>query len=262
MVRPEVTDAQILLAELYDHVVPYQERTDVPFFVSSTRAEAGPTLEVGCGTGRVLIPIARAGVPVVGLDASPAALAVCRRKLGVEEPAVQRRADLVLGDMRSFELGRSFSSAIAPFRAFQHLETVEEQLECLTAIRRHLQPGAVFVLDLFNPDLARLAVDPAGEEEEPPFTLEDGTRVVRRVRVLDRDLARQIVSVRFTYALNGAGGSRDVMQEIRLRYLFRFEAEHLLARCGFDLEQVYSDYEQRPFGSSYPGELVLIARAR
>jgi ubiquinone/menaquinone biosynthesis C-methylase UbiE len=64
------------IAELYDHVVPYRERRDVDFFVAAARESGGPVLEVGCGTGRVLLPIARAGVDIVGLDLSSSMLAV------------------------------------------------------------------------------------------------------------------------------------------------------------------------------------------
>jgi len=93
-------------AEFYDHVVPYRERQDVAFFVELAREAGGPVLEVGCGTGRVLIPTARAGFEIVGLDLSPSMLAVCRESLAQEPAEVQARVELVEGDMRDFDLGR------------------------------------------------------------------------------------------------------------------------------------------------------------
>jgi ubiquinone/menaquinone biosynthesis C-methylase UbiE len=69
------------VADLYDHVALHRERPDVAFFVDAAKASGGPVLEVGCGTGRVLIPTARAGIDIVGLDLSPHMLAVCRRRL-------------------------------------------------------------------------------------------------------------------------------------------------------------------------------------
>src|SRR5947209_15436608 len=115
------------IADLYDHVVPYRDRPDVGFFVEAARTAGGPVLEIGCGTGRVLIPTARAGLDIVGLDLSPHMLAVCRQRLRGESEGVRERVELVQADMRSFELGRRFTLATIPFRPFQHLLTVEDQ---------------------------------------------------------------------------------------------------------------------------------------
>src|SRR5882762_9513202 len=94
------------LAEFYDHVAPYQNRQDVNFFVEMAQRFEGPVLELGCGTGRVLIPTARAGLEIVGLDASSPMLSVCRKKLSHEPETVQSRVpELVDGDMRDFDLG-------------------------------------------------------------------------------------------------------------------------------------------------------------
>jgi ubiquinone/menaquinone biosynthesis C-methylase UbiE len=91
------------VAELYDHVVAYRERPDVDFFVEAAREAGSPVLELGCGTGRVLIPTARAGIDIVGLDSSPSMLAECRRRLAEETEPVRSRVDLVQADMRRFD---------------------------------------------------------------------------------------------------------------------------------------------------------------
>jgi cyclopropane fatty-acyl-phospholipid synthase-like methyltransferase len=104
-----MTDEYEEVAELYDYVVPYATRGDVEFYVDEARAANGPVLEVGCGTGRVLIPTARAGVPIVGLDGSPSMLAHCRTKLRAEPADVQASVELHAGDMRAFDLGRTFA---------------------------------------------------------------------------------------------------------------------------------------------------------
>ena len=77
-------DEYAVTADLYDHVVPYRDRDDVNFFVALAKELEAPVLEIGCGTGRVLIPIAQAGIDVVGLDLSPTMLEVCRRRLRTE----------------------------------------------------------------------------------------------------------------------------------------------------------------------------------
>ena len=143
------------VADLYDHVAHHQLRPDVAFFVEAATAGAGPVLEVGCGTGRILIPTARAGIAITGLDLSPHMLAICRQNLLDEPPDVQARADLVEGDMRSFDLGRKFGLITLPFRPFQHLTTVEDQLACLKTLHRHLEPEGRLIIDLFNPSRKR-----------------------------------------------------------------------------------------------------------
>jgi len=251
------------VAELYDHVVPYRDRPDVDFFVEAAQELGGPVLEVGCGTGRVLIPTARAGIDIVGLDLSPYMLQICRDRLRQEPEAVQARVQLIEADMRDFELSDIFALATIPFRPFQHLTTIEDQLACLQSIHRHLNDGGRLILDLFNPWLERLVEDNIGEEfgEEPEFTMPDGRRVIRRHCVVDRDLSNQINHVELIYYITHPDGRQErQVHAFPMRYLFRFEAEHLLARCGFQVEHVYADYDKTPFGSKYPSELIMVAR--
>jgi SAM-dependent methyltransferase len=250
-------------AEFYDHVAPYRERTDVAFYVEMAQAAGGPVLEVGCGTGRVLIPTARAGVEITGLDLSPSMLAVCRQSLAQESAETQARARLVEGDMRDFGLAQQFALVTLPFRPFQHLTSVEDQIACLTTIRRHLAPGGRLVLDLFNPSLPYLA-DPARLDEfgdEPEIVMPDGRRVLRRARITARDYFNQVQDTELIYYVTHPDGSQErLVHSFPMRYLFRFEAEHLLARCGFGVEALYADYDRSPYGSKYPGELIFVAR--
>lgn len=251
------------IADLYDHVVPYRDRPDVGFFVEAARAAGSPVLEVGCGTGRVLVSTARAGLDVVGLDLSPKMLAVCRERLQAEPETVRSRARLVEADMRRFELGQKFTLATVPFRPFQHLLTVDDQLACLASIRAHLVDGGRLILDLFNPSLDMLASPASGEEggEEPEFTTPDGRRVVRKHRAVATDRFRQVNDYELIYYVSHPDGRQErLVQAFPLRYLFRFEAEHLLARAGFEVEHLYADFDKRPYGSAYPGELLFVAR--
>jgi SAM-dependent methyltransferase len=195
MTEPENNDEYASIAELYDHIIPYQNRPDVNFFVEAARDAGGPVLEVGCGTGRILIPTARAGVEISGLDLSEHMLAVCRERLKAEPKPVRSRVKLVKGDMRQFELARTFSLVTLPFRPFQHLTTVEDQLACLDCIRRALAKGGKLILDIFNPSLEALARQNTGEEmaDEPEFSMPDGRRVIRRHKVASKDLFNQII---------------------------------------------------------------------
>jgi len=250
-------------AEFYDQLIPYRERGDIAFFVEMAQESRGPVLEVGCGTGRVLIPTAQAGVEIVGLDLSSYMLAVCRTNLAQEPPEVQARARLVEGDMRDFDLGREFALATIPFRPFQHLTTVEDQIACLGAIYRHLAPGGRLILDLFNPSIPYLAAPERLEEwdDVPEFAMPDGRRVRRRARITRRDYFDQVQDVELIYYVTHGDGRRErLVHSFPMRYLFRFEAEHLLVRCGFVVEALYAGYDKSPYGSKYPGELIFVAR--
>jgi SAM-dependent methyltransferase len=251
------------VAEFYDHVAPYRDRQDIAFYVETARESGGPVLEIGCGTGRILIPTAQAGVEIVGLDYSERMLAACRGRLSNEPAEVRSRVQLVRGDMRRFDLGRTFSLVTTPFRPFQHLITVEDQLSCLACIHRHLADGGRLVLDLFNPDLARLVDDKylSEQEEEEPFSVPDGRRVTRRHRTVSRDLLNQIIQTELIYYVTHPDGREErLVHAFPFRHLFRFEAEHLLVRSGFSVEHVYADYDKSPYGSKYPGELIFVAR--
>ena len=256
-------DEREFVAEFYEHIAPYKQREDIEFWVEMARESGGPILEIGCGTGRILLPIARAGIEITGLDLSPAMLSICRQKLAHEPPAVRDRVQLVEGDMRRFILAREFALVTTPFRPFQHLLSVEDQLECLNTIQSHLAPGGRLVLDLFNPSLHFLVSDNVTIEygDEPEFLMADGRRILRRERISSRDLFSQVQNVEAIYYVAHPDGREErLVHSFPMRYLFRFEAEHLLARCGLQVEIFYADFDRSPFGSKYPGELIIVAR--
>lgn len=251
------------IADLYDHVVPYRERQDVPFFVGAAQEAGGSVLEVGCGTGRVLIPTARAGIRITGLDLSTHMLQICRERLAKEPADVQARVTLIEADMRHFELGEQFPLITLPFRPFQHLTTVEDQLACLTTIHRHLAADGRLILDLFNPSFEALTKDNLDQEfgDEPAFTTPDGRQVIRRNKIVARDPFRQITQVELIYYVTYPDGREEsLVHAFPMRYLFRYEAEHLLARAGFVIEHLYAGYDKSAYGSTYPGELIFVAR--
>src|SRR5690606_13848784 len=249
-------------AEYYDYVTSH--RRDVAFFVEMAQAAGGDVLEIGCGTGRVLLPTARTGVNITGFDLSTAMLTICQQRLTQEPEAVQARVQLVQGDMRDFDLGRTFALVTMPFLPFQHLLTVDDQLACLNCIQRHLQPGGRLVVDLFNPSVHILANDAnIGVEtvRESEFTLPDVRRVLWLDKVVSRDLSKQVQDVEIIYDVTYPDGRTErQVQAFPMRYLFRYEMEHLLARTGFTVEHVYADYNRTPYGEKYPGDLIFVAK--
>jgi SAM-dependent methyltransferase len=248
-------------AEVYDAI--YADRDDVTFWhAMAALAGGGPLLEIGCGTGRVALALARAGHEVTGLDLSAPMIDRARAKLSAEEPAVRERVSLVVGDMTSFDLGRRFAMIASPFGGFQHLTTVDEQLACLTCCRAHLRPGGTLVLDLFNPSPV-----PTDCLEDEPVDAEDEAKLVewsrgRRIRswidVVGYRPAEQVNECELVCEIVEAdGSSRRIGDAFPLRYLFRFELEHLLVRAGFELAGLYGDYDRSPFAAESPGMIAV-----
>jgi len=252
------------LARLYDQVVPYRDRPDVKLFVDAALESGGPVLEIGCGTGRVLLPTARAGISITGLDLSKNMLDVLRDHLRKEPAEVQERVNLVQGDMRNFNLGKNFPLVTTPFRPFQHLITTEDQIKCLENIHNHLEPNGILILDIFNPSLNGLTADDLGQERdlESKFITSEGIEVRRSDKVVARDHFTQVQDVELIYYLTHPDGREErIVHAFPMRYLFRYEAEHLLCRCGFEVLNVFADYDKKPFGSANPGELIFFSRA-
>jgi SAM-dependent methyltransferase len=255
-------------AEFYDFLPLYAERKDVDFYVEEAEhAQAAaaqgvtPVLELGCGTGRVLIPVAVAGVRIVGLDLSPAMLARARAKLAAQPDAVRKRATLVEGSMTSFDLGGKFQLLTTPFRAFQHLLDIEAQLACLNCARRHLAPGGRLILDMFHTRPEGMYAESWKQEREdgPPVTLPDGRIFRRTSRIVEFHRATQHNDVEFCCYLTFPGGREErTTQRFPLRYFFRYEVEHLLSRAGFRVVAVYGDFQRTPFADDSP-DMITVA---
>ena len=255
-------DRSPFIAELYDYIATLAARPDIDFYVNAAREYGGPVLELGCGTGRILIPTARAGIEVSGVDASEQMLAACRRRLDDETPEVRGRTTLYAGDMRALDLRRRYRLITLPFRLFQYLLTVEEQLACLAAVDRHLEASGWLILDVAEPSIQNLAspLDTA-ETDEQPFRHPDGRTIIRHHRLLERDLCSQTFSTELAFDVTYLDGRTErFAHQHRFRYLFRLEAEHLLARAGFIVSNVFSDFDRSPYGAKYPGTLIFIAR--
>lgn len=248
-------------AEIYDSVYSYV-REDIPFYVEEARRAGGPVLELGCGTGRVAIPIAKAGVEVVGLDSSPAMLEVARRKL---RNLRGRRAYLTLvqADMRDFALDQKFNLAIIPFRGFLALLTVEDQIKALLNIRRHLAPGGKLVFNVFVPDLNMLV-----QEGDVPYHLRDVIVPESGVRLVlwhqsSYDNHNQILNARIIVEELDEDGvvRRRLYRDFQLRYAHRWEIHHLLRWCGYEVLDLYGDFDRSPFDES-SDEMVWVAGLR
>ena len=247
-----------VLASLYD-AFPFD--ADIPYYLDLASRHDGPVLELGCGTGRLMIPLALAGHRVVGLDASAAMLTVARRKLEAASVG-DDAARLVRGNFSSFQLPERFGLAILAVHTFAYVVDRRDQQRTLTAVAEHLQPGGHLVLDLLNPSPAWL-LEPRGSLRQDLFEelRREGMVVTRTETVVDTDLAAQVRVIRSAYEMVTEEGVTKRFVEWPLRYTYRFEAEHLLERCGFEVEAVHGGYRREPFTSGSP-VLLLVARRR
>jgi SAM-dependent methyltransferase len=239
---------------------------DVQFYREEAHAAGPPVLELGCGTGRVLLPIAESGVRIVGLDRSPAMLAALRRRLAKYGAETQRRVELVEGDMRDFSLPQRFNLVTIPYRAFLHLLTVKAQRQALDCIREHLADDGRLVFNVFDPDLEVIAahrgVLGAALKKDCEFRHpENGHRVVVWAAG-HYDPEQQLLEQDFIFEeLDDAGRVvAKTYSPLALRYVHRYEMRHLLELCGYKVEALYGDFNRGPF--HYGVEQIWVARKR
>jgi len=255
---------EAFVAEYYDHLPVTAGRPDVEFYVEAAKSQGGPILELGCGTGRVLVPIARAGVRITGLDQSKPMLERARAKLAQEPREVQERVRLVDGDMTNFALDEKFRLVIIPFRPFQHLLTVEAQLACLGHVHRHLAAGGRLIVDFFQTDPRRM-FDPQFFEESaglPEVKLPDGRMVRLTDRVIAYHRAEQQNDVEMYFNVRHSDGRMErLVHAFTVRYFFRFEVEHLLARSGFRVVEAFGGFDRSPLADESPDMIFVAERA-
>lgn len=234
---------------------------DVPFFLELASRLGGPVLELGCGTGRVGIELARAGHKVVGLDLSPEMLKVYGAKLEREDQAVRERVTLLEGDMASFDLSRQFALVIVPFRGFQHLLDVQSQRACLMQVRTHLAQSGRFVFDAFNPSLPYISnAVQKGRTWAYDVVVSDGTGgTLMRAMYANPNPGEQRHELALRYEQLDASGMLvgTWVETLPLRWLYRYEAEYLLELCGLRIEEAYGSYDKTPLNGNSK-ELIFV----
>ncbi len=224
---------------------------DIAFYVEEARRARGACLEFGCGTGRILGPVADSGVEAWGVDASEGMLAQARRRCGA-------RARLRRGDMREIDLGRTFALVTIPFRALSHLVETEDHLRTFRNARRHLAAGGHLAFDVFQPD-PRFLAEPWPETMQ--FERAEGEGRLRRFASGVPRISRQVSEVRMRWEIERGDGRVDHEEcSFAMRWFFRFELEHALAREGFRIEALYGDFERHPL-DDLSKEMIFVAAA-
>jgi len=246
------------LARLYD----WQHRElveDISFFVELAKQHGSPVLEVGCGTGRVIIPLAREGIRVVGVDLSSHMLAIARRKIDDEAAEVRERIELQQGDMRDFSLGREFPCVFVPQAAVFHLDGQEAVRGSFRNFHEHTKPGGVILVDVVSPD--RMKNQEVGREVMVGERIapETGLRNRELNEKLYIDRERQVVCCKHSFIVGEGDRERRIEVQQKYRWLEEQEAVALFREVGCREVTVFGDYDRSPFGESSP-RLILLAR--
>jgi SAM-dependent methyltransferase len=225
------------IAGLYD---PWSRSVteDVDFYVSEARRAGGPVVELGVGTGRIAIPIARQGIRVIGVDSSREMLAACRRR--ADDEGVSELLDLRLGDLRTPPIDEPVPLVICPFRSYLHLADDGERVEALTAARAALAPDGCLVFDVFAPKPDDIAETHGLWLEREPGIYE---------------LAEWDESAR-TLTLSVRGPSSEAT--MALAWISRAEWQQLLEETGFTVEACYGWFDRTPFRDGE--DMIFVAR--
>ena len=225
------------IAELYD---PWSRSVveDIGFYVEEALASGGPVVELAVGTGRIAVPTAKAGVQVIGIDASAGMLAVAADHARAE--GVSELLDLRLGDLREPPVSERVPLVTIPFRSLLHMTTEPDRLAALAAARELLLPGGRLVFDVFSP---------SRDDVETTH----GRWLEREAGIFER--ADWDENER-TLTLSVRGGTQAAT--MTLAWLAPPEWHALLERAGFAVEALYGWFDRRPYTGQE--DFVFVAR--
>jgi len=233
-------------AALYDLDVAGMARDDLSFYERYARRAGRLVLELGCGTGRVTIPLAAAGFQVTGVDISPSMLGILREKLDKLDSDTTQRIHPVRASMADFALDERFDLVIIPFRAFQALSDFTDAQRCLSAVRRHLSPGGTFIVDVFKPHVKSVR-EWMGEHVDWVRNIPETGDTITRTRIGERvDLKGQVLYSQIVYYMRDSSGAmRKLSDNLALRYYYLHQMQVLLSAAGFFIEEEYGYYDGR-----------------
>jgi len=237
-----------------------RRRHDVRFYTKLAVESGGPVLELGVGTGRVALAIAKAGIDVVGIEPMSTMLEQARQRLGQLPRAARDRVELRQGDLARLRLRRKFPLVVAPFNVWMHLYTREDIERGFSTVRHHLKAGGRFAFDVLLPDPVSLARDPSkqyrgGEVPHP----RDGVRY-RYSEYFSYDPVTQIETIVMDFE-HPEKKEQSFCTPLTQRQFFPAELEALLHYNGFELESYTGDFDGKPITDATESQ-VLIARAR
>ncbi len=242
-----------LAAKFYDL---FGSKDDLAFYKGLALQRGGSALELGVGTARVAIPLARAGVGVVGIDNSEYMLEVAREKLAKEPQSVRERVTLKRFDMRSFELQQTFRLIYIPASTFDHCVTAQDQERCLNRIHTHLEDEGRFAFDIEQATPEKTKASWWIDRKE----ISEDTMVVRTT-FTRRDFANRICSLDLFFGVYRNGKLVERYHEYgEVAILFKDEVKDLLEQAGFEVEAVYGDFDRSDFQEGIPRAVFVTTK--
>lgn len=228
--------------ELYDLLFDSLD-FDIAYWLDVARSAGGPVLEAACGTGRILLPILKAGIEVDGFDASPAMIARLKDKARASGLAVRAET----ADMRTFALDRRYARIFCAFNSFAHCETTEDQVAFLGRSFEHLEPGGALVLHMSYPGPAYWS-----EPEGAPILEHEAPRPGGgRLQLWDnrkKDVVGQRQESEVEIWELGASDRPEAVHKFSTsqRWVYRFELELLFRAAGFSRWDILGGFDGRP----------------
>jgi len=249
---PEQTLTEYTMPEWYDLEMDEFE-SDGPFFLEFARQAGGAVLELGCGTGRITIPLAQQGIDITGLDIAPEMIAFGKRKPGAE------LVKWVTGDARTFDLGREYRLIFEVGCVFQHMVERRDQEALLAQVKKHLAPEGFFVVGAMIPHPGMMEnVDK--EEDWFSYPFEGGEVRVSGTQYYDP--IRQVkVETAYRRWKHPDGNERETVSPLALRLFFPQELEALLHYNGFYIDARYGDCQKNPL-STESRMMFFVARKK
>ena len=230
---------------------------DIEFYCGLATECGGPVLEMGCGTGRVLLPLARAGIGMHGVDCSPVMLARLRTSLSDEPKDVQERVALTCGDIRCLDVGARFPLVSAPGHVVQSFLERGDQRAWLRNVRRHLAPDGALCFDAFQPDYRRIIAPPEWVADVDRIDPVSGHRFRRFTRIShEPEFQRFRVEMRWLIEDNHGTEIEESSAVIRQRWFTRGELENLLELEGFRITHYWGSFKRTPFESGSPQQVI------
>jgi len=254
-----------LSAKYYDDAYAVKpDLVDLPFYVDLAKQIGGPILEMGCGTGRVLLPIARMGIEIHGLDNAPTMLGILRERIQNEPEQVRSQIALHQGDMRQFRGQKKYALVTIPFRPMQHMYTLEDQVAALKTGAFHLDNDGILALDVFFPKFQLMDVGIGEEmlELEWPARSHPG-RIVRRYFKKDAvDKIHQVFSATFIFrTYHNETLVSEETERIKLSYYAYPQLKALFRLAGLEAVEEYGSFSKTPLDNTAKEMIFLLRRA-
>jgi SAM-dependent methyltransferase len=261
--RSSEPDSYEILASHYDTgYCSKQDLVDVPFYVDLARKSGGPVLEMACGTGRVLLPIAKEGIEIEGVDNSESMLRILRRNLAREPREVRERVTIHQGDMRDIRLEKKFQLVTIPFRPLQHMYTVQNQVAALTTAAFHVMEGGSVAFDVFFPNFEGIPANIGKEILDLEWTIDaEPRKIVRRYfRKKSHDKIQQTFSGEFVFRTYE--GDNLILEEtgpLKMSYYTYPHLRALFLLAGLEPVQEYGSFAREPLDNTSQ-EMIFVLR--